>query len=155
MMKFSLVRTDKKNETHLSVKTAEWFMERILTDTKAGDITKLRQHLLYEGNASSCDASATMVYPRRRRPSAIIEHNRNFEVTPPALQYFNDYFDIAEDENEGQWLTATAIYDHLRSHVGSGLKANGVAAFGRYLRNLPGLQHKRVTRGMVYLVKEK
>ncbi len=86
---------------------------------------------------------------------AIIEHNRSFEVTPPALQYFNDYFDIAEDENEGQWLTATAIYDHLRSHVGSSLKANGVAAFGRYLRNLPGLQHKRVTRGMVYLVKQK
>ena len=86
---------------------------------------------------------------------AIIEHNRHFEVTPPALQYFNEYFDIATDESDGQWLAATAIYDHLRHQAGSGLNANGVATFGRYLRNMPGLQHKRVTRGMLYLVKQK
>jgi hypothetical protein len=86
---------------------------------------------------------------------AIIHHNRHFEVTPPAIQYFNEYYDIAADEGDGQWQTATAIYDRLRSIAGSGLKANGVAAFGRYLKNIPGIQQKRITNGRVYLVKEK
>ena len=86
---------------------------------------------------------------------AIIHHNRHFEVTPPAIQYFNEYYDITTDEDDGQWLSPTAIYDHLRSIAGSGLKANGVAAFGRYLKNIPGIQQKRITTSRVYLVREK
>ncbi len=86
---------------------------------------------------------------------AVMKHNRQFEVVPPAVQYFHEYFAPATDEQEGQWLTATAIYEHLRSIAGSGLKANGVAAFGRYLKNIPGIQTKRQTRGMTYWVTEK
>ena len=86
---------------------------------------------------------------------AIIQHNRHFEQTPPALQYFNEYYDIASEDTEGQWLSPTAIYDHLRRIAGSGLKANGVAAFGRYLKNIPGIQQKRTKNGMQYLVHEK
>ena len=44
-MRISIVRTDKKNADHLSVKTIEWFLERIQTDTKAGDIGKLRAYI--------------------------------------------------------------------------------------------------------------
>ena len=84
-----------------------------------------------------------------------MKHNRQFEVVPPAVQYFREHYEIATDENDGEWLTATAIYEHLRSIAGSGLKANGVAAFGRYLKNIPGIQTKRQTRGVTYLVSTK
>ena len=86
---------------------------------------------------------------------AIIAHNRNFEVTPPTIQYFNEYYDIAEDESDGQWLSPTAIFDHLRHIAGSGLKANNVAAFGRYLKNIPGLKGRRMGNSRQYLVREK
>jgi hypothetical protein len=59
------------------------------------------------------------------------------------------------DETEGKWLSPTAIYDQLRQIAGAGLKANGVSAFGRYLWNMPELQHRRVGPGKQYLVKKK
>jgi ribosomal protein L17 len=49
-MKFSIVTTDKQQTTHLSVKTAAWFFERILTDTKAETIGKLRQSIATIGD---------------------------------------------------------------------------------------------------------
>ena len=86
---------------------------------------------------------------------AIMDHNRQFELMPPALQYFNEHYEIVDNEEEGEWQSPTAIYERLRRLAGSGLKANGVAAFGRYLRNVPGLRHKRVANGRMYLVREK
>ena len=35
------------------------------------------------------------------------------------------------------------------------MKANGVSRFGRYLRNMPGLQQKRLSNGMAYLVRKR
>ena len=85
----------------------------------------------------------------------IMDHNREFQMTPASIQYFNEYYEIAEDEKEGEWLSPTAIYDSLRKIAGSGLKANGVATFGRHLWNLPGLQHRRVGSSKQYLVRKK
>ena len=48
-MRFSIVRTDKKKVQHLTVKSAEWFLERIQTDTKAGDIAGLREYFARNG----------------------------------------------------------------------------------------------------------
>ena len=45
MMKLTLIRKDKKNQTHVSTKTIEQLMERIKTDTKSGDVEGLRQYL--------------------------------------------------------------------------------------------------------------
>ena len=85
----------------------------------------------------------------------IMAHNREYEIIPPAVQYFREYYDIPQREEDGVWLSPTNIYEHLRRIAGSGLKANGVAAFGRYLNNMPHLQHRRTASGMLYLVKEK
>ena len=85
----------------------------------------------------------------------LIAHNRQFEVQPPAVQYFNEYYTAVSDEAEGQWLSPTAIYTRLRQIAGSGLKANGVAAFGRYLKNIPGLESRRIGNSRQYLVREK
>jgi hypothetical protein len=85
----------------------------------------------------------------------LIAHNRQFEVVPTAIQYFNEYFEVVNDESQGQWMSPTAIYDRLRQMVGSGLNANGVTVFGRYLKYVPGLKQRRLGRGRQYLVCEK
>ena len=85
----------------------------------------------------------------------IMAHNRQYQLTPPAIQYFNEYYQPAVDETDGKWLSPTAIYDQLRLIAGAGLKANGVSTFGRYLWNMPELQHRRVGGGKQYLVKKK
>jgi hypothetical protein len=85
----------------------------------------------------------------------IMEHNRQYQVMPPAVQYFNEYYEPAIDEKDGEWQSPTAIYDSLRKIAGSGLKANGVAAFGRYLWNMPELQRRRIGSSRQYLVKKK
>lgn len=85
----------------------------------------------------------------------IMEHNREFQLTPASIQYFNEFYEIAADEKDGAWLSPTAIYEDLRKIGGSGLKANGVSTFGRYLWNMPGLQHRRVGSCKQYLVRKK
>ena len=85
----------------------------------------------------------------------IMDHNRQYQLTPPAIQYFNEYYLPAADETDGKWLSPTAIYDQLRQIAGSGLKANGVSTFGRFLWNMPELQHRRVGSSKQYLVKKK
>ncbi len=85
----------------------------------------------------------------------IMEHNREFQLTPASIQYFNEFYEIATDEKNGIWLSPTAIYEDLRKIGGSGLKANGVSTFGRYLWNMPGLQHRRVGSSKQYLVRKK
>ena len=85
----------------------------------------------------------------------LMEHNLQFQIVPPAVQYFNEYFEAVQDEENGEWMSPTAIYDELRRIAGAGLKANSVTAFGRHLKNMPGLLQKRITRGMLYLVRKK
>ena len=85
----------------------------------------------------------------------LMEHNLQFQIVPPAVQYFNEYFEAVQDEEKGEWMSPTAIYDELRRIAGAGLKANSVTAFGRHLKNMPGLLQKRITRGMLYLVRKK
>ena len=83
------------------------------------------------------------------------EHNRVFEVLPPAVHYFQEYFETAVTEAEGQWLSPTAIFERLRKEVKGGLQVKGVTAFGRVLSHLPGLKSKRSNGSALYLVKEK
>ena len=85
----------------------------------------------------------------------IMGHNRQFQLTPAAIQYFNEYFEVVNDEDNGEWMSPTAIYDELRKIAGSGLKANGVLTFGRYLSNMPDIQMKRTRKGKIYLVKRR
>ena len=85
----------------------------------------------------------------------IMAHNRQYEIIPPAVIYFNEYYEPAESERDGEWLSPTAIYESLRRIPGSGLKVKGVATFGRYLWNMPELKHDRITKGKIYLVRKK
>ena len=86
---------------------------------------------------------------------AIMAHNRDYQLVPPAVNYFHEHFEVVQDEEEGTWLTVTAIYEHLRALVGSRLNVSGVNRFGRVLYNIEGIRRKRTKTGITYLVKEK
>ena len=80
-------------------------------------------------------------------------HNNGYQALPPALQYFLEYYEPAETADDGaQWLSPTAIFDSLRRVAGAGLKADGVAYFGRLLASLPELRQRRMGRSKQYLV---
>ena len=85
----------------------------------------------------------------------IMKNNYQFEVVEPIDQYFQLYFDLVEDEEEGEYLTAAEIFDYLKKQIGSSLKVNSLMGFGRKLANMNELKHKRFADGMKYLVKKK
>ena len=62
-MKLSIVRTDKKNISHLTVKPIEWLLERIKTDTKAEDIGKFRHYIARFGDTGQYEDNVPMMKP--------------------------------------------------------------------------------------------
>lgn len=45
----------------------------------------------------------------------IMKNNCQFEVAEPIDQYFQLYFELVENEKEGEYLTAAEIFDYLKS----------------------------------------
>ena len=64
-MRFSIVRIDKKRVLRLSLKPAEWFLERIKTNTKSQEIGELRRHIATFGDAPASERQTNIarVYP--------------------------------------------------------------------------------------------
>ena len=86
----------------------------------------------------------------------IMEWNRRFSVKTAAEQFFFDYFELVDDEKDGEWLSPTAILNYLKEKVGlSLLKPMSVIGFGRKLSNIPGLKKDENKYGAIYLVKRK
>ena len=85
----------------------------------------------------------------------IMKSNSQFEIIQPIDQYFLLYFELVEDEKEGEYLTAAEIFDYLKKQIGSSLKVNSLMGFGRKLANMSELKHKRFADGIKYLVKKK
>ena len=44
----------------------------------------------------------------------------------PAEQYFNDCFEVARDEHEGQFLTSSAIFAHIKKVAGADLRLSSL-----------------------------
>ena len=85
----------------------------------------------------------------------IMANNRKFEVLSPVDQYFDLYFDLTDDAEQGEYLTAAEIFQELKRHIGSSLKLNSLIAFGRKLSQMPTIHRKRFNDGMRYLVVRK
>ena len=79
-MKLSIVRTDKKNIPHLTVKSIEWFLERIKTDTKAEDIGKFRHFIARFGDTGQYEDNVpmAMIHPL---VEMVKTENGNLEIT--------------------------------------------------------------------------
>ena len=85
----------------------------------------------------------------------IMEWNRKFSVKTAAEQFFLDYFEPARDEQEGEWMSASAILAYLKDEVGvSLLKSPSVPAFGRKLSAIPGMQKRVTSINTFYLVRK-
>ena len=83
----------------------------------------------------------------------VIESNRRFQQRTPEELFFYECFAIPDSEADGEYLTATAIYQRIHQHAGSSLRYGNVANFSRVLTNIDGLRRRRTKRGTEYLVK--
>ena len=86
----------------------------------------------------------------------ILEWNNKFQVKSAADHYFFDYFEPAAPGEEGEWISASAIFAYLKEKVGvSLLKPANLTAFGRMLSGIPDLQKRTTKYGSEYFVKRK
>ena len=86
----------------------------------------------------------------------IMEWNKKFSLKTVAEQFFFDYFDVANDELEGQWMSASTIFAYLKEKVGTSmLRQTNIVAFGRRLSNIPELKKRVTSSSSLYLVKRK
>ena len=69
-MKFSIVNIDKKKQLHLQVKLAEWFFERITSDTKTALIGNLRRHIEVLGDNGHYESNVPV--PRELRETGVL-----------------------------------------------------------------------------------
>lgn len=84
---------------------------------------------------------------------AIMSSNLRYQRRSPVEQLFMEHFEVAANEQEGEYLSAAAIFSELRQIEGSILKPSGLTSFGRVLANIPDLQNRRTRNGTQYLVK--
>ena len=82
----------------------------------------------------------------------IMENNQRFQQQQPIVQCFLESFAPANDEKEGEYMTAAAIFGELKTRYGSSLEAKSLLSFGRVLKNIEGLKSKRTMKGTEYLV---
>ena len=81
----------------------------------------------------------------------IMENNRRYQQIDPVMQCFSESFTPTEDENEGTFMTAAAIFSELKAKYGASLEAKSLLSFGRCLKNIDGLKRKRTMKGTEYL----
>ena len=82
----------------------------------------------------------------------IMENNRRYQQIDPVMQCFSESFTPTEDENEGTFMTAAAIFSELKAKYGASLEAKSLLSFGRCLKNIDGMKRKRTMKGTEYLI---
>lgn len=79
------------------------------------------------------------------------ENNREFEQISAEEQFFDRYFRIAENDNEGEWISPAEILNRLKRYTGIPSSSGRVNAFGRILRKHE-IPLRRTRFGMLYHV---
>ena len=86
----------------------------------------------------------------------LMRHNRQFQLQPTVMEFFYGCFEVTDEANGAQWISATDIYEYLRSKVGASLEVSNVSVLGRYLTHmLPESNRKKGKNEMLYLVRNK
>ncbi|NDV66392.1 BT4734/BF3469 family protein [Bacteroides sp. 224] len=79
--------------------------------------------------------------------------NRDFEQVSTEEQLFYRYFRMAENDDEGEWLSPAEILRRMKKHSGMPLSASKVSTFGRVLRKHE-IPSRRTRFGVLYHVVE-
>lgn len=82
----------------------------------------------------------------------VMEHNERFQIPTDAEAYFLEHFTVPTSKDEGQWLSAAAIIEHIKKNAHSSFQAPTVAKMGRILSCIPGLEHRHTAYGERYRV---
>lgn len=83
----------------------------------------------------------------------IMENNRQNLQLETAELVFHDLFSVVQPHEDGaEWMTATALIEEIRHHVGSRVFLSPIH-FGRYLMALPDMVTRRTNQGTKYCVK--
>ena len=90
----------------------------------------------------------------QQETAELIAHNRKYQLLSPAEHYFRLCFEVCQDPSEGEYMSAAAIFQHIKQVAGSSLGISAVTKFGQFLTNIDGIVRKRTNAGMVYLVKQ-
>jgi len=101
------------------------------------------QELLRQGEPCYLDEEQTRL---------VMKSNLQFRLESPEEQLFHEFFTPATSDQEGQWMTAAAIFQEMKSKVGSSLRIANIRTFGRFLSNLDSLTRRRSRYGTEYLV---
>ena len=88
-----------------------------------------------------------------KQTQLVMQSNQQFQLRSPEELYFSECFALTDNEEKGQWMTSTVIFDHIRKAAGAALKGGNIQRFGRVLSNIEGLKSRRTNRGTEYLVK--
>lgn len=83
----------------------------------------------------------------------VMESNQLFQLRSPEEMFFHDYFMIPAAPEDGQFMTTTAIFQHIRKQAGAAMRNSNIRAFGRMLAGLDGLIRRRARNGTEYLVR--
>ena len=90
-----------------------------------------------------------------RQTEELMEHNRRFQLSSPALSFFHDYFEIVQDEDAGEWLSASAILSEVKGRAKGAMSVPTLNKFARELRHQAGIRSRATKSSTLYLVKRK
>lgn len=82
----------------------------------------------------------------------LMESNRQFQMRSPEEMFFDECFAIPECEEDGQYMTAAAIFSVIKKKAGTAIPHGNIRIFGRFLMNIDHLKRKRTRFGAEYLV---
>lgn len=116
------------------------------------DVSRRVNHDQLYAQAQALLRAGEPCYLDEEQTRLVMKSNQEFRMESPEELLFLEYFAPATSEQEGEWMTAAAIFQQLKSKVGSSLRIGGIRQFGRFLSNLDSLPHRRSRQGTEYHV---
>ena len=90
----------------------------------------------------------------REEEQLLTTHNQDFQEVSPLEELFHQYFRPAKKNEEGEWLLAVGILEHIRRKSALRLSTGKIVHFGRLLTRI-GVISRRCSEGKVYFVVKK
>ena len=82
----------------------------------------------------------------------LMESNSQFQLRSSEELFFWECFRIPEKEEEGQYMSTTAIFTVIKKKAGTAIRNGNLRLFGRFLSNIKHIRKRRTSYGTEYLV---